>query len=84
MGRIFDVVEYPNEMTEEIVHRFPETGVADLRFGSQVIVRESQAAVFFRDGRALDVLGPGRHTISTANVPLLTNLLGKLFKNHTS
>ena len=83
MGRIFDVVEYPNEMTEEIVHRFPETGVADLRFGSQVIVRESQRAVFFRDGRALDVLGPGRHTISTANVPLLTNLLGKLFGDRT-
>jgi excisionase family DNA binding protein len=57
--------------------------VADLRFGSQVIVRESQAAVFFRDGRALDVLGPGRHTITTANVPLLTGLLGKLFGDRT-
>ena len=70
-------------MADELVHRFPETGIADLRFGSQVIVRESQAAVFFRDGRALDVLGPGRHTISTANVPLLTNLLGKLFGDRT-
>ena len=83
MARIFDVVEYPSEMTDEIVHRFPETGIADLRFGSQVIVRESQAAVFFRDGRALDVLGPGRHTITTANVPLLTGLLGKLFGDRT-
>ena len=83
MARVFDVVEYPSEMTDELVHRFPETGIADLRFGSQVIVRESQAAVFFRDGRALDVLGPGRHTISTANVPLLTNLLGKLFGDRT-
>ncbi|MEL7625724.1 MAG: SPFH domain-containing protein [Anaerolineaceae bacterium] len=83
MARIFDVVEYPSEMVDEIVHRFPETGVADLRLGSQVIVRESQAAVFFRDGRALDVLGPGRHTITTANVPLLTNLLGKLFGDRT-
>lgn len=83
MARIFDVVEYPSEMVDEIVHRFPETGVADLRLGSQVIVRESQAAVFFRDGRALDVLGPGRHTISTANVPLLTGLLGKLFGDRT-
>ncbi len=83
MARVFDVVEYPSEMADELVHRFPETGVADLRFGSQVIVRESQAAVFFRDGRALDVLGPGRHTISTANVPLLTNLLGKLFGDRT-
>ena len=83
MARIFDVVEYPSEMADELVHRFPETGVADLRFGSQVIVRESQAAVFFRDGRALDVLGPGRHTITTANVPLLTGLLGKLFGDRT-
>lgn len=83
MARVFDVVEYPNEMVDKIVHRFPETGVADLRLGSQVIVRESQAAVFFRDGRALDVLGPGRHTISTANVPILTGLLGKLFGDRT-
>ncbi|MGV8050401.1 MAG: SPFH domain-containing protein [Anaerolineaceae bacterium] len=83
MARIFDVVEYPSEMADEIVHRFPESGVADLRFGSQVIVRESQNVVFFRDGHALDVLGPGRHTISTANVPVLTALLGKAFGDRT-
>ena len=47
MARIFDVVEYPSEMMDEIVHRFPEAGVADLRIGSQVIVRESQRAGFF-------------------------------------
>jgi excisionase family DNA binding protein len=83
MARIFDVVEYPSEMADEIVHRFPETGVADLRLGSQVIVRESQNVVFFRDGHALDVLGPGRHTITTANVPLLTALLGQAFGGRT-
>jgi excisionase family DNA binding protein len=83
MARIFDVVEYPSEMADEIVHRFPETGVADLRFGSQVIVRESQRAVFFRDGQALDTFGPGRHTISTANVPILTDLLGIAFDNRS-
>lgn len=83
MARIFDVVEYPSEMQDEIVHRFPETGVADLRIGSQVIVREAQRAVFFRDGRALDVLGPGRHTITTANIPLLVDLVGKAFGDRT-
>lgn len=83
MARIVDVVEYASEMQDEIVHRFPEQGIADLRFGTQVIVRESQRAVFFRDGHALDVLGPGRHTISTANLPLLVNLLGKIFDNRT-
>ena len=83
MARIFDVVEYPKEMSDEIVHRFPETGVADLRIGSQIIVRESQNVVFMRDGRALDVFGPGRHTITTANIPLLIDLIGKVFNNRT-
>ena len=83
MARIFDVVEYPSEMKDEIVHRFPEQGIADLRIGSQVIVRESQKAIFFRDGRALDEFGPGRHTIVTANIPLLVNLIGKVFNDRT-
>lgn len=83
MARIFDVVEYPNEMADELVHRFPETGIADLRLGSQVIVRESQKVVFMRDGQALDVFGPGRHTITTANIPLLVNLIGKAFNDRT-
>ncbi len=83
MARIFDVVEYPSEMTDEIVHRFPESGPADLRIGSQVIVRESQAVVFFRDGKALDVLGPGRHTITTANIPFLIDWIGKAFNDRT-
>ena len=83
MARIFDVIEYPSEMKDEIVHRFPETGIGDFRIGSQVIVRESQAAVFFRDGQALDVFRAGRHTITTANIPLLVNLIGKLFNDRT-
>lgn len=83
MARIFDVIEYPNEMTDEIVHRFPETGIGDFRIGSQVIVRESQSAVFFRDGNALDVFKPGRHTITTANIPLLIDLIGKAFNDRT-
>ena len=83
MARIFDVVEYPSEMTDELVHRFPEVGVADLRMGSQVIVREAQRAVFFRDGQALDSFGPGRHTITTANVPILTGIFGSAFNDRT-
>ena len=83
MARIFDVVEYPSELADEIVHRFPETGVADLRIGSQVIVRESQRVVFFRDGNALDTFGPGRHTIITANIPKLVDFIGKAFNDRT-
>lgn len=83
MARIFDVIEYPNEMKEEIVHRFPESGAGDFRIGSQVIVRESQSAVFFRDGKALDVFKPGRHTIATANIPYLIDLIGKAFNDRS-
>ncbi len=83
MARIFDVIEYPNEMQNEIVHRFPDSGIGDYRIGSQVIVRESQAVVFFRDGNALDVFRAGRHTITTANVPLLIDFIGKAFNDRT-
>jgi excisionase family DNA binding protein len=83
MARIFDVIEHPSEMKDEIVHRFPEQGIGDYRIGSQVIVRESQAAVFFRDGNALDVFRAGRHTITTANIPGLIGLIGKAFNDRT-
>jgi len=83
MARIFDVIEYPNEMEDELIHRFPEGESGDFRIGSQVIVRESQTAVFFRDGKALDTFGPGRHTITTANIPILIDLVKKAFDEKT-
>jgi len=83
MARVFDIIEFVDETGSEMVHRVPERGSGDFRIGSQLIVRESQAAVFFRDGQALDTFGPGRHTITTANIPLLTNLIGKAFSGET-
>jgi membrane protease subunit (stomatin/prohibitin family) len=83
MARVFDLIEYIDEGKGEIVHRMPERGSGDFRIGSQLVVRESQAAVFFRDGKALDTFGPGRHTITTANVPGLVDLIGKAFSGQT-
>jgi len=83
MARVFDVIEYPDEMHDELVHRFPESGPGTFRIGSQVIVRESQAAVFFREGKALDTFPAGRHTITTANVPVLIDYIGKAFNGQT-
>ena len=83
MARIFDIVQFVDETSTEMVHRIPERGSGDFRIGSQVIVRDSQAAVFFRDGRALDVFGPGPHTIATANIPYLVDLVGKAFSGET-
>ena len=48
----------------------------NFRYGSQLIVHESQEAIFFKDGQALDLFGPGRYTLETQQLPLL----GKLFK----
>jgi excisionase family DNA binding protein len=83
MARVFDIIEYTDAMRNEMVHRIPERGSGDFRIGSQLIVRESQEAVFVRDGQALDSFGPGRHTITTANIPLLTDLVGKAFSGRT-
>lgn len=83
MARIFDVVEHPNVGSEELSYREPQSGSGDFRLGSQVIVRDNQAAVFVRGGQALDALGPGTHTITTANIPLLINLIGKAFNDRS-
>ena len=60
MARIFDVVEYPSEMKDEIVHRFPEVGIADLRIGSQIIVRESQKVIFLSRREGAGRIWPGK------------------------
>jgi membrane protease subunit (stomatin/prohibitin family) len=69
--------------SKEIVKRMPEQGMGDFRIGSQLIVGPGQAAVFVRDGHALDTFDSGRHTITTANIPLLVDLIGKAFGGET-
>lgn len=75
MPRVIDVIEAPDQGANDLVVRVPGRGSGDFRLGSQVIVRESQRAVFYRDGKSLDQFEPGRHTITTMNVPVLTRLL---------
>ena len=70
-----EILEWFDESGEEMVHKIPEKGSADIKFAAQAIVRENQAAIFFRDGKGLDLLGPGRHTLSTLNLPILTRVL---------
>ncbi len=76
MPRIIDVVDHVNVMDDELCYREPQSGGGDWRMGSQVIVQESQAAVFVRQGQVLDALGPGSHTLSTANLPILSSVVG--------
>ncbi|HEX9880575.1 MAG TPA: SPFH domain-containing protein [Candidatus Binatia bacterium] len=75
MAQFMEVIEWFDEAGTEIVHRYPEKGSGEIKFGAQLIVRENQAAIFYRDGKGLDILGPGRHTLSTMNLPILTKVL---------
>ena len=72
---VIEKVSWDFAGSEDMAYRFPNLS---LKYGSQVIVKENQWAVFFRDGKAYDTFGPGRHTITSNNIPLLTGVLTAL------
>lgn len=69
-----EVLEWLDDTGLEMVHRLPQQGSGDIKYGAQLTIRENQAGVFFYQGKAVGVFGPGRHTLRTANIPLLTKL----------
>lgn len=76
MGNMsLEIIEWFDESGQEMVKRIPEQGSTDIKYGAQLTVRESQAATLFYKGRSGDIFGPGRHTLKTANIPILTKLL---------
>lgn len=72
---LLDVVQWDNQRGD-IIHKFPEGAIS---LGAQLIVKEGQQAVFFREGKALDSFGPGRYTLKTGNIPLLEKLINLPF-----
>jgi len=68
-------LEWFDDTGKELVHRLPQKGSGEIKYGAQLTIRDSQAGVFFYQGKALDAFAPGRHTLKTANIPILTKIL---------
>lgn len=75
MSVFLEVIEWLDPSGQEMIYRLPQQGSADFKLGAQCVVRDSQMAIFFKDGHAADSFTTGRHTLSTLNVPILTRLL---------
>ena len=71
MPRFFDVIKYEGD-NSTFIWKYPRE---DFNTLSQLIVHENQEAVFFLNGQALDLFGPGRYTLKTQNIPLLGRAL---------
>ncbi len=72
-GQFIDVIEWTDSTSETIMWKFPR-GDNEIKNGAQLVVRESQAAVFLYEGQLGDVFGPGRVELKTSNIPILTTL----------
>jgi membrane protease subunit (stomatin/prohibitin family) len=72
-----DAIEWTNASPDDVVWRYPDNRV---KWGSQLIVMENQAAIFYRDGKALDTFLAGRHKLTTSSMPGLVGWLQKKVK----
>ena len=74
-GELVDIIEWIDDDHRTLVWRFPRYH-NQIKTGAQLIVRPGQVAVFVTEGRLADVFQPGRHVLSTANLPILSTLFG--------
>jgi len=78
MAKLMEIIEFLDNAGDTMVQRVPEDSSGEFKMGAQLIVRESQKAIFFRDGKSLDVFSAGRHVLKTQNIPILTKLITSL------
>ncbi|NDP43703.1 MAG: helix-turn-helix domain-containing protein [Aromatoleum sp.] len=71
--QFIDIIEWTDDSRDTLSFRFPDED-KEIKNGAQLIVRESQAVQFVYLGEFGDTFGPGKHTLTTDNIPILTNL----------
>ena len=72
-GELIEIIEWTDDSRDTLSYRFPDDDKA-IKNGAQLIVRESQQAQFLYLGEFGDTFGPGKHTLVTDNIPVLTRL----------
>ena len=72
-NQFIDIIEWTDDSRDTLSWRFPDED-KEIKNGAQLIVRESQVAQFVYLGQFGDSFGPGKHTLTTDNIPILTNL----------
>src|SRR5919204_4114637 len=81
-GELIDIIEWLDPSRDTIVWRFPRYE-NEIKMGAQLVVRESQTAVFVNEGRIADAYGPGTYTLETQNMPILSTLKGWKYGFHS-
>ncbi|HEX8913077.1 MAG TPA: SPFH domain-containing protein, partial [Humisphaera sp.] len=71
MPQIFSILEFTDPAGDVLAARLPADGAADIEWGAQLVVRESQTALLLKDGQLVHAFGPGRYTLDTQNLPVL-------------
>jgi excisionase family DNA binding protein len=74
-GELLEIIEWTDDSRDTLSYRFPDDD-KEIKNGAQLIVRESQVAQFVAAGRYADAFSPGKHTLTTENIPVLSTILG--------
>ncbi|NVN98459.1 MAG: SPFH domain-containing protein [Geobacteraceae bacterium] len=81
-AELLDIIEWTDDSSDTMVWRFPRFD-NEIKYGAQLIVRQSQVAVFVNMGKIADVFPPGKHKLMTDNMPVLTTLMGWQYGFHS-
>ena len=74
-GELLEIIEWTDDSRDTLSYRFPDDD-KEIKNGAQLIVRESQQVQFVAAGKYADLFNPGKHTLSTENIPILSTILG--------